>query len=149
VSTGRIDVKEVLTFAPQQVAVPKAGAAELDKIAERLKSNLQVKRVRIEGHADKGEGKRAFIRVYRQQAIAAADASDAMRKAGLVPGPLAGIPVSIKNLCNIAGETTLAGSKALDDTPPATADAPALNFLENFCINLIPDGVRSSRGEDY
>ena len=71
----------------------------------------------------KGEGKRAFIRVYRQQAIAAADASDAMRKAGLVPGPLAGIPMSIKNLCNIAGETTLAGSKALDDTPPATVSA--------------------------
>jgi aspartyl-tRNA(Asn)/glutamyl-tRNA(Gln) amidotransferase subunit A len=77
----------------------------------------------------KGEGKRAFIRVYRQQAIAAADASDAMRKAGLVPGPLAGIPMSIKNLCNIAGETTLAGSKALDDTPPATADAPVVARL--------------------
>jgi len=52
-----------------------------------------------------------------------------MRKAGLVPGPLAGIPMSIKNLCNIAGETTLAGSKALDDTPPATADAPVVARL--------------------
>jgi aspartyl-tRNA(Asn)/glutamyl-tRNA(Gln) amidotransferase subunit A len=77
----------------------------------------------------KGEGKRAFIRVYKQQAIAAADASDAMRKAGLVAGPLAGIPVSIKNLCNVAGETTLAGSKALDDAPPATADAPVVARL--------------------
>ena len=69
----------------------------------------------------KGEGTRAFIKVYKEQAIAAADASDALRKAGLVPGPLAGIPVSIKNLCDVAGETTLAGSKALDDAPPATA----------------------------
>ena len=77
----------------------------------------------------KGEGKRAFIRVYRQQAIAAADASDAMRKAGLVPGPLAGIPVSIKNLCNVAGDTTLAGSQALDDAPPAQADAPVVARL--------------------
>jgi aspartyl-tRNA(Asn)/glutamyl-tRNA(Gln) amidotransferase subunit A len=77
----------------------------------------------------KGEGKRAFIRVYRQQAIAAADASDAMRKAGLVPGPLAGIPVSIKNLCDVAGETTLAGSKALDDAPPAKQDAPVVARL--------------------
>jgi aspartyl-tRNA(Asn)/glutamyl-tRNA(Gln) amidotransferase subunit A len=77
----------------------------------------------------KGEGKRAFIKVYKQQAMAAADASDAQRKAGLVPGPLAGIPVSIKNLCDVAGETTLAGSRALDDAPPATADAPVVARL--------------------
>jgi aspartyl-tRNA(Asn)/glutamyl-tRNA(Gln) amidotransferase subunit A len=77
----------------------------------------------------KGEGKRAFIKVYKQQAIAAADASDAQRKVGLVPGLLAGIPVSIKNLCDVAGETTLAGSKALDDAPPAKADAPVVARL--------------------
>jgi aspartyl-tRNA(Asn)/glutamyl-tRNA(Gln) amidotransferase subunit A len=77
----------------------------------------------------KGEGKRAFIKVYRVQALAAADASDLQRKAGLVPGPLAGIPVSIKNLCDVAGETTLSGSKALDDTPPAKEDAPVVARL--------------------
>jgi aspartyl-tRNA(Asn)/glutamyl-tRNA(Gln) amidotransferase subunit A len=77
----------------------------------------------------KGEGKRAFVRVYKQQAVAAADASDAQRKAGLVPGPLAGIPVSIKNLCDVAGETTLAGSKALEDGPPAKQDAPVVARL--------------------
>jgi aspartyl-tRNA(Asn)/glutamyl-tRNA(Gln) amidotransferase subunit A len=82
---------------------------------------------RIEDPA--GEGKRAFIKVWRQQALAAADASDALRKAGLVPTPLAGIPVSIKNLCNVAGETTLAGSKALDDAPAATTDAPVVARL--------------------
>jgi aspartyl-tRNA(Asn)/glutamyl-tRNA(Gln) amidotransferase subunit A len=77
----------------------------------------------------KGEGKRAFIKVYKTQALAAADASDALRKAGIVPSPLAGLPVSIKNLCNVAGETTLAGSKALDDTPPAKQDAPVVARL--------------------
>ena len=77
----------------------------------------------------KGEGQRAFIKVYRQQAIAAADASDALRKAGLVAGPLAGIPVSIKNLCDVAGDTTLAGSKALEDAPPAKQDAPVVARL--------------------
>jgi aspartyl-tRNA(Asn)/glutamyl-tRNA(Gln) amidotransferase subunit A len=77
----------------------------------------------------KGEGSRTFVKVYKQQAIAAADASDAQRKAGLVPGPLAGIPVSIKNLCDVAGETTLAGSKALDDAPPAKRDAPVVARL--------------------
>ena len=77
----------------------------------------------------KGEGRRAFIKVYRTQALAAADASDTLRKAGIVPSPLAGLPVSIKNLCDVAGETTLAGSKALDDSPPAKQDAPVVARL--------------------
>jgi len=77
----------------------------------------------------KGEGKRAFIKVYKTQALAGADASDTLRKAGIVPSPLAGLPVSIKNLCDVAGETTLAGSKALDDAPPAKQDAPVVARL--------------------
>ena len=77
----------------------------------------------------KGEGGRAFIKVWREQALAAATASDALRHAGLVPSLLAGIPVSIKNLCNVAEETTLAGSKALDDAPPAEEDAPVVARL--------------------
>jgi aspartyl-tRNA(Asn)/glutamyl-tRNA(Gln) amidotransferase subunit A len=77
----------------------------------------------------KGEGSRAFVKVWKDQALAAAEASDALRKAGLVPSALAGIPVSIKNLCDVAGETTLSGSKALDDAKPATADAPVVARL--------------------
>ncbi|MEA2810450.1 MAG: aspartyl-tRNA(Asn)/glutamyl-tRNA(Gln) amidotransferase subunit [Rhodospirillaceae bacterium] len=77
----------------------------------------------------KGEGKRAFIKVWRTQALAAAEASDALRKAGMTASLLAGIPVSIKNLCNVAGETTLAGSKALGDAPPAESDAPVVARL--------------------
>jgi len=77
----------------------------------------------------KGEGKRAFIKVYKNQALAAAEASDALRKAGMVAGPLSGIPMSIKNLCDVAGETTLSGSVALDDAPPAKADAPVVARL--------------------
>jgi len=77
----------------------------------------------------KGEGQRAFIKVWHKQALAAADASDLQRKAGLVASPLAGLPVSIKNLCDVAGETTLSGSKALDDAPPAKADAPVVARL--------------------
>ena len=77
----------------------------------------------------KGEGQRAFVKVWKDQALAAAEASDTLRKAGLVPSPLAGIPVSIKNLCDVAGETTLSGSKALDDAKPATEDAPVVARL--------------------
>ena len=77
----------------------------------------------------KGEGKRTFIKVYKAPALAAAEASDLQRKAGLAPSPLAGLPVSIKNLCDVAGETTLSGSIALDDAPPAKQDAPVVARL--------------------
>ena len=45
----------------------------------------------------RGEGKRVFIKTWKTQALATADASDLQRKAGLVLSPLAGLPVSIKN----------------------------------------------------
>lgn len=77
-----------------------------------------------------GEGKRAFLKVYGESARAAADAQDKLRAAGYVASPLAGIPVSIKDLFDVAGERTLAGSKALDDAPPAKADAPIVARLK-------------------
>jgi aspartyl-tRNA(Asn)/glutamyl-tRNA(Gln) amidotransferase subunit A len=76
-----------------------------------------------------GEGKRAFLRVYAEEARAAADAQDRQRAAGITGGPLAGIPISIKDLFDVAGEPTTAGSKALRDAPPATHDAPIVARL--------------------
>src|SRR6266436_2228910 len=76
-----------------------------------------------------GEGTRSFVAVYAESARAAADAQDRLRKAGYVASPLAGLPVSIKDLFDVAGEVTLAGSKALDDRPPATRDAPVVARL--------------------
>jgi aspartyl-tRNA(Asn)/glutamyl-tRNA(Gln) amidotransferase subunit A len=76
-----------------------------------------------------GEGSRSFTRVYAGQARAAADAQDQLRKAGYVASPLAGLPVSIKDLFDVAGEVTLAGSTALDDRPPAARDAPIVARL--------------------
>jgi aspartyl-tRNA(Asn)/glutamyl-tRNA(Gln) amidotransferase subunit A len=76
-----------------------------------------------------GEGKRCFLRVYAEEARAAAEAQDRLRGAGYVASPLAGLPVSIKDLFDVAGERTLAGSRALDDAPAATADAPVVARL--------------------
>ena len=76
-----------------------------------------------------GEGARSFVKVYIESARAAADAQDQLRKAGYVASPLAGLPVSIKDLFDVAGDVTLAGSKALDDRPPATRDAPVVARL--------------------
>jgi aspartyl-tRNA(Asn)/glutamyl-tRNA(Gln) amidotransferase subunit A len=77
-----------------------------------------------------GEGARSFVRIYPEAARAAADAQDALRKAGYKPSPLAGLPVSIKDLFDVAGERTLAGSKTLDDTPPASKDAAIVMRLK-------------------
>jgi aspartyl-tRNA(Asn)/glutamyl-tRNA(Gln) amidotransferase subunit A len=76
-----------------------------------------------------GEGARAFLRVYRAAALAQADASDLLRKNGIVPSPIAGIPVSIKDLFDVAGDVTRAGSIILSDAPPAGADAPCIARL--------------------
>ena len=76
-----------------------------------------------------GEGARTFTKVYADSARAAADAHDQLRKAGYVASPLAGLPVSVKDLFDVAGEQTLAGSTALDDRPPAQLDAPIVARL--------------------
>ncbi len=76
-----------------------------------------------------GEGARTFIKVYREAALAEADASDRLRKHGIVPSPLAGLPISIKDLFDVAGDVTLAGVKAHANLPPATSDAPIVARL--------------------
>src|SRR5579859_3117135 len=77
-----------------------------------------------------GEGPRTFIHVDRAAALEAADAMDRLRKANAAPSPFAGIPVSIKDLFDIKGQVTRAGSRALDDSAPADADAPAVARLK-------------------
>ncbi len=76
-----------------------------------------------------GEGARTFTKVYSDTARAAADAQDRLRAAGYIASPLAGLPVSIKDLFDVAGERTLAGSKALEDVPTAHHDAPIVARL--------------------
>jgi aspartyl-tRNA(Asn)/glutamyl-tRNA(Gln) amidotransferase subunit A len=60
-----------------------------------------------------GEGKRAFIKVYADDALAQADFSDRLRKSGVRRSLVDGLPVSIKDLFDVAGDVTRAGSKIL------------------------------------
>ncbi len=78
-----------------------------------------------------GEGARTFIKVHAAQARAAADAVDAARKVGLAVGRYAGIPIALKDLFDIAGEPTPAGSKVLADAPPARLNAPVVQRMLN------------------
>lgn len=70
-----------------------------------------------------------FTRLYPDSARAAAIHADTMRSAGVSLSPLAGLPVSIKDLLDVAGETTLAGSTVLQDSAAATDDAPVVARL--------------------
>jgi aspartyl-tRNA(Asn)/glutamyl-tRNA(Gln) amidotransferase subunit A len=77
-----------------------------------------------------GEGARACLTVYAQAARDAAAAADARAKAGISLGPLDGAIVSIKDLFDVAGEVTRAGSKVLaEEGRPAAADAPVVRRL--------------------
>jgi aspartyl-tRNA(Asn)/glutamyl-tRNA(Gln) amidotransferase subunit A len=76
-----------------------------------------------------GEGSRTFIHIDAEAAIEAAEAMDRLRKVNATPSAYAGIPVSIKDLFDIKGQVTRAGSRALDDSPPAEADAPVVARL--------------------
>jgi aspartyl-tRNA(Asn)/glutamyl-tRNA(Gln) amidotransferase subunit A len=77
-----------------------------------------------------GEGARACLTVYADDARAAADSSDARRRSGRPLGPLDGTVISIKDLFDVAGEVTRAGSKVLaEEAVPAATDAPVVARL--------------------
>lgn len=76
-----------------------------------------------------GEGARTFLTLYADAARDAADAADARAAAGRRIGPLDGVIVGIKDLFDVAGEPTRAGSRILADAPPAAFDAPVIQRL--------------------
>ena len=76
-----------------------------------------------------GEGQRAFIKVYADGARAEADHADRLRKSGVRRSRVDGLPVSLKDLFDVAGDVTRAGSRILADAPPAKKDAPAVARL--------------------
>lgn len=71
-----------------------------------------------------------FTTVLTSSALAAAAEIDRRLATGEDPGPLAGVPFAVKNLFDIAGTVTLAGSKINRDNPPAAQDATAIARLK-------------------
>jgi len=76
-----------------------------------------------------GEGTRVFLKVYAEAARAEAAQADRLRKAGVRRSPVDGLPVSLKDLFDVAGEVTLAGSTVRKDSPKAARDAAAVARL--------------------
>jgi aspartyl-tRNA(Asn)/glutamyl-tRNA(Gln) amidotransferase subunit A len=103
-------------------------AAQLDegKVTSRALVEQSLERI-----ADPvGEGSRVFLKVDEHGARAAADYQDGLRRLGYAPSRFAGIPFSVKDLFDVAGEVTTAGSKVLANAAPAISDAPAIAALK-------------------
>jgi len=76
-----------------------------------------------------GEGARTFTCIYHERAVEQARALDALRRAGTELSPLMGIPISIKDLFDVKGEVTRAGSVVLKDAPAAERNATVVARL--------------------
>src|SRR6185312_3289685 len=108
-----------MASSPRATVQQRAAALDAGKTTSRALVDEALARI-----ADPaGEGKRSFTKVYAETARQAADAQDSLRRAGYKASPLAGLPVSLKDLFDVAGDRTLAGSKARDDAPVATRAA--------------------------
>ncbi len=78
-----------------------------------------------------------FTNITAETALKDAALIDAEIAKGNNPGLLAGVPFAVKNLYDIAGLTTLAGSKINAENPPATQDATAVTKLKNAGAILV------------
>lgn len=80
-------------------------------------------------HSGLGRVTDVFIALNSDVILAQAKAMDQLRAANAAPSPFAGLPISIKDLADVAGEITAAGSKIHAGEPPATQDAPVISRL--------------------
>jgi len=106
-----------LSDARARIARGEAGAAAL--MADSL------------ARADALDGQGAYLRRFDGQARATAEAVDRLLAAGAPLPPLAGLAVSVKDLFDVTGQPTTAGSRVLAGAAPATADAPAVARLRS------------------
>jgi aspartyl-tRNA(Asn)/glutamyl-tRNA(Gln) amidotransferase subunit A len=102
-------------------------AADLD--AGRASSRELVEQALAKIGERGGEGSRAFLKVYADAARAEADHCDRLRKLGVRRSAVDGLPVSLKDLFDVAGDVTRAGSKIRHDSKKAHRDAAAVARL--------------------
>ncbi|HEY1611296.1 MAG TPA: amidase [Paraburkholderia sp.] len=130
------------THSPSNSAPNFAPFPPLAQLAADLEAGRTTSRALVETALERigapaGQGSTVFLEVDAANARASADALDRLRTAGTVLSPLAGIPVSVKDLFDIKGQVTRAGSTALQDAPAATADATAVARLRHAGAVLI------------
>lgn len=109
---------------------PASAAAIAASVSRRETSALTIVEAALARIARHNPALNCFTSVTRERALANARRVDADIAAGKYAGPLAGVPFAVKNLFDVAGLTTIAGSKINRDLPPATHDAPLIARLE-------------------
>ncbi len=104
-----------------------AGAQHAIDIASQVRSGARTAADVLEeclaAIAARNPALNAFVAVDRDGAHRAAEAVDASIRAGVDPGPFAGVPFGVKDLYDLAGSPTSKGSLLFKDGPPAAADA--------------------------
>ena len=96
----------------------------------RITSRQLVEQALVAVKDPQGEGSRTFLSVHESEALATADQVDEQRRDGATLPALAGIPISIKDLFDEAGVTTLGGSTVLVGTPAATRNSIVVERLK-------------------
>ena len=115
-----------MTFAPHTATALEISAAIRTRqttaraVTEALLVRISATHARIN----------AFTTVTAERALAEATAVDHAISSGVAPGPLAGVPYAVKNLFDLEGVVTVAGSKINRSDPPATSDATAVARLK-------------------
>ncbi|AWB33281.1 amidase [Orrella marina] len=110
------------------LSIDQLAVAPLAEVASALQSgqttSVELTRRFLASASDaQGQGSRVFTELFADQALAAARASDLLRAAGLARSPLEGIVLAVKDLFDVAGVSTKAGSFVLKNAPKAQADA--------------------------
>ena len=114
----------------------------INELAGRLAAGTVSSRDLVEDSLSKiadpaGEGARVFVQIDADGVRAQADAIDKLRQNGASLSKLAGIPVSIKDLFDIQGQVTAAGSKVLKGNQVAERDCPAVARLRAAGLVLL------------
>jgi len=103
---------------------------EAARLAQGTTTSVAIVSAALEYARDsKGEGARVFTQLYAKRALAEAATQDQLRAGGTVASAIAGLPVSVKDLFDVEGTVTTAGSRVLADRPPASADAEIVSRL--------------------
>ena len=118
---------------PAMAATPsELSAAEIAKaISGRKMTALAVTEAALARITQHNPVLNAFTDVTADRARAKARAIDAAIAAGEAVGPLAGVPFAVKNLFDVKGLPTRAGSKINRDRPPASRDATLIERMED------------------
>jgi aspartyl-tRNA(Asn)/glutamyl-tRNA(Gln) amidotransferase subunit A len=99
------------------------------ELASGRTSSRELTELALQAALNSSEAPSTFIAVHAATARATADAIDLLRAARAPLPLLAGIPVSIKDLFDEAGQVTRAGSRVRNDAPPATRDSLVVERL--------------------